>query len=38
MTKLDEYVDSQTPAHMHKLVTSFTLDVITKVTATLSPM
>ncbi|XP_076128851.1 cholesterol 24-hydroxylase-like [Alosa pseudoharengus] len=31
MTKLDEYAESQQAAHMHKLVNSFTLDVITKV-------
>ena len=38
MTKLNEYADSQTPAHMHKLINSFALDVIAKVTASLSPM
>lgn len=31
MTKLSEFADSEEPVHMHKMINSFTMDVITKV-------
>ncbi|XP_063079355.1 cholesterol 24-hydroxylase-like [Engraulis encrasicolus] len=31
MTKLSEFADSEEPVHMHKMINSFTMDVITKI-------
>ncbi|XP_063079351.1 cholesterol 24-hydroxylase-like [Engraulis encrasicolus] len=31
MTKLSEFADREEPVHMHKLINSFTMDVITKI-------